>query len=138
MQLLETLGAVVDRHIEPVPHCARCDHLIGKHERRAAKCNAKGCWCLSYLWSKHTPKGGIPDLGGYFPKLRARGIVGNYFTYPVHFRIEVKRPGGRKRPKQIETIERDRANGVCAFFADSVEAMVKAFEEFGVHLGVKT
>jgi len=137
VQLLTTLGAVVVRHVEPVPHCARCDHLIGKHERRFGRCRGKGCWCTLYLWSRHTAKAGIADISGYFPRLKAVGPVGNRFTYPVHFFIEVKRPGGRHRDAQTAYIEQAKIDGCCAMFADSIESMIQQFESFGVYLGVK-
>lgn len=72
-------------------------------------------------WGRTVSTPGIPDLHGRFPG-------------PTQFWIEVKRPGGKRRPAQIEWIEDAKRDGVIAFFADSVEAMVEGFSEYGIHI----
>lgn len=80
-------------------------------------------------WGKRTSTPGLPDIAGHFYRLPHAhpGLI-----LPIHFWIEVKKPGGRIRPAQFAWIEQARADGVIAFFADSVEAMVKGFAEFGI------
>lgn len=48
--------------------------------------------------------------------------------------IEVKRPGGIHRPAQVLWIEDAKACGVISFFADSVDAMVREFKNWGINL----
>jgi hypothetical protein len=92
------------------------------------------------------PKGkksepGIPDGFGWFVT-RARDRDGQHIEFnerldgrPTTFFIEFKRPfKAQIRPAQIRWIEQARRDGVVAFFADSVDAMVKGFKEFGIHL----
>ncbi len=55
---------------------------------------------------------GIPDLIGYFIKTDWSPNV------TVPFYIEVKRPGGARRPAQIRFIEDARSDGCVAFFAE--------------------
>lgn len=75
-------------------------------------------------WGKRTSTPGIPDLTGWFCGPHA----------PLHFWIEVKKPGGRHRPAQDMWIARARADGVIAFFAESVDQMVEGFKQFGIQL----
>jgi hypothetical protein len=82
-------------------------------------------------WGRKTSTPGMPDLYGYFYRLPMEhpGLV-----LPIHWWVEVKRPGGKRRPAQIAWIDERRRDGVIAFFADSVEAMVKGFAEYGIIL----
>ena len=80
---------------------------------RVPKCYRCGCWLGS-------SERGTPDLSGYF----IQGMI--------PFWIEMKRPKGAKRAAQIERIALIRNDGGIAFFADSVEAMVQGFAEFGI------
>lgn len=82
------------------------------------------------------PKGrksepGIPDSFGWWPGQKPNELM---WKAPTHFFIEFKRPGGEHRPAQVRWIEEARADGVVAFFADSVEAMVQGFGEFGIRI----
>lgn len=83
---------------------------------RVPKCYRCGCWMGS-------SEAGTPDLSGFFHK---SGII--------PFWIEIKRPGGKLRPSQISRIGLIRDFGGIAFFADSVEAMVAGFKEFGIEI----
>jgi len=96
-------------------------------------------------WGKRTSTPGMPDLCGWFPKgtsVHFKNVVSltenpdRIIQLPaiLSFWIEVKRPGGKHRPSQEAWIEAARADGVVAFFADSVEAMVKGFSEFGIKI----
>lgn len=114
-QLLELNGARVHRIVERIP------------------------------WGKRTSTPGIPDIAGWFPRgarVRCLNVFplsdnpGRIITIPAicSFWIEVKRPGGKHRPAQTAWIEAARQDGVIAFFADSVEAMVAGFKEFGIEI----
>jgi hypothetical protein len=83
---------------------------------RVPKCYRCGCWLGS-------SERGTPDVSGYF---RSDPIV--------PFWIEFKRPKGKKRESQIERINGIREDGGIALFADSLEAMVRGFAEFGIKL----
>jgi hypothetical protein len=62
-------------------------------------------------WQGQFSVKGVPDIIGILPS----GVI---------LGIEVKRPGGKVRPDQVEFIERiNRSNGV-AFVASSVEEVV--------------
>lgn len=84
------------------------------------------------------PKGrksqpGVPDSFGWWPL--SHPLVSGYISsVPLHFFIEFKRPGGARRPAQERWIAEARADGVIAFFADSVDAMVAEFAVFGIHI----
>lgn len=84
-------------------------------------------------WGKKTSTPGIPDLFGWFPghspSLHKKDVIG---TPIIHFFIEVKKPGGKQRLSQVIWMQEARRDGVIAFFADSVESMVKGFAEFGI------
>jgi hypothetical protein len=80
---------------------------------------------------------GIPDLVGYVPfapiitfaqeiPLTISG------TRPLF--IEVKRPGGARRPAQIRFIEEASASGCLAFFAESWQDVVDYFSKAGIKL----
>jgi hypothetical protein len=82
-------------------------------------------------WGRKKSEPGLPDCLGWW-------ALEKHEWHELHdgrvFFIEFKKPGGKKRPAQIRWIEQARADGVIAFFADSVEAMVKGFAEFGIKL----
>lgn len=104
--------------------------------------------CRIRLWRINCPVGGkvrpnergIPDLIGYIPTELSNGglmFARNAADSPgwVHVRgalplfIEVKRPGGRRRPEQHGFIEEAKFQGCVAFFAESwddVERELKA------------
>lgn len=104
---LELRGARVFRAIERVPRCYRCGQWLGSSER------------------------GHTDLWGWLMRLPDEKDViraNNYFF------IEVKKPGGRRRPAQEDWIRDAKADGVIAFFAESVEDVIKEFEKHGIKL----
>lgn len=105
-QLLELKGAVVHRVVERIPW------------------GPKG----------RTSDPGIPDLFGWFPSSRQWPGFPATGGRPLHFFIEIKKPGGRQRIAQINWIEDARRQGVVAFFADSVDAMIRGFQWFGIDL----
>lgn len=71
---------------------------------------------------------GIPDLIGYLPKqYDAIGI-------PRAFYIEVKAPGGKQRPAQIDFIGDAKEAGFIAFFADCWADCLIHFADGGVNL----
>lgn len=73
--------------------------LVMRHIERVPKCYHCGQWL-------GTSEAGIPDL---------LCVVGGNMVF-----IEVKRPGGHRRPKQVECIARLTRAGIKAFFAESV------------------
>lgn len=58
---------------------------------------------------------GIPDLIGHMPGPRFSDAI----RLPLPVYIEVKVPGGRRRPEQVEFIANAKADGCVAFFAES-------------------
>lgn len=82
-------------------------------------------------WGRRTSTPGIPDLMCWWPDQSLKPIV---HKGPLHFFIEVKRPGGKLRPSQVTWITQAKADGVICFMADSVEAMVTGFREYGIEI----
>ena len=82
-------------------------------------------------WGKTTSTPGVPDLAGWFtkPTVAHPGLV-----FPLHFWIEIKKPGGKRRPAQIAWIEQAQKDGIIAFFADSINQMVEEFKLRGIVL----
>lgn len=107
---LEFNGARVFRVIERVPKCYRCGLWLGSSER------------------------GHADLEGWWPikTLNQRLDFGD--GKPIHFFIEVKKLGGKRRPAQEAWIRQAQEDGVIAFFADSVEETIKRFKDYGIVL----
>lgn len=79
-------------------------------------------------WGKKKSEPGIPDSFGWWPN----GIIS--LTGSVIFFIEFKKPGGARRPAQERWIAEARADGVIAFFADSVDSMAAGFAEYGIQI----
>lgn len=77
-------------------------------------------------WGRTTSEAGIPDLFGWWPA--QLGIN------PLHFFIEVKRPGKKLRKAQEKWISDALRAGVVALWADSVEMMVDGFSDFGIKI----
>lgn len=75
---------------------------------------------------------GVPDCFGWF--VITEGEPGHVTSSPLNFFIEFKRPGGAHRPAQERWIAEARQDGVIAFFADSVDAMVREFKHWGINL----
>ena len=81
---------------------------------------------------------GIPDLDCWFPK--GCPTLKDSIWWPIalaaaiHFKIEVKKPGGNRRPRQIEWIRAAQDDGVIAFFAESVEDVIREFKNRGINL----
>lgn len=91
------------------------------------------------IWRINCPVGGkvrpnvpgIPDLIGYVSAVN--GTTGiRQSTIPLY--IEVKRPGGARRPAQELFIAKAKADGCCAFFAESWSDCVKEFKAIGIEL----
>lgn len=97
---------------ERIPYCHKCHRKIGRKSQ-----------------------GGIPDRIGYFPPLTCE-FQGVKNAQAVHFRIELKRPGGKHRVMQDVDIQKAQSHGVIAFFADSREQMVQEFAVRGLVLKI--
>lgn len=85
-------------------------------------------------WGKTKSEGGIPDLFGWFPR-PTREHPG--LSFPLHFFIEVKKPGGRIRPKQVAFIDSAFRDGVIAFKAESWEECLKEFHRRQMRLTIE-
>lgn len=86
-------------------------------------------------WGRKTSEKGIPDLFGWWPEHRKPNVPDGFVEgLPIHFFIEVKRPGGKLRPAQSAWIALARADGVIAFKAESVEEMVLEFKKYGIEI----
>lgn len=72
---------------------------------------------------------GIPDLVGWIPY---KGNEAGRSAMPLY--IEVKRPGGARRPAQILFIEEAKRDGCVAFFAESWDDVVGNFAALGIAL----
>lgn len=82
---------------------------------------------------------GIPDIGGWISGSRHMRLVVHgpmlAADWAVPFYIEVKRMGAhKKRPAQIEFIERAKHDGCLAFFAQGWDDCVREFRSFGIEL----
>ncbi len=89
---------------------------------------------------------GIPDLIGWIPHRPMLIPLPEDIrdSIPPPFRvadvpgmalfIEVKRPGGKRRPAQERFIEDARAGGCCAFFAESWNDVVTELSKYGIPL----
>lgn len=97
---------------ERIPYCHQCHRKIGRKSQ-----------------------GGIPDRIGYFPP-KSITYLGTPNYKPVHFYIELKRPGGKHRIMQDLMMKKARADGVVAFFCESRDQMVANFLEAGIILKV--
>lgn len=75
-------------------------------------------------WGKTTSEAGIPDLFGWWPA--------SNMGHPVHFFLEVKKPGGKENPAQFVWLSEASMDGVTAFWVDSVEMMVEKFRIRGI------
>lgn len=84
-------------------------------------------------WGKRMSEPGIPDLFGWLGTSTGESN-GKTLIFNSFFFIEVKRPGGRRRPAQIAWIEAAQRDGVIAFFAESREQMVAEFAARGLVL----
>ena len=78
--------------------------------------------------SKRISTPGIPDLIGWLRIATTRGPL----TVPLF--VEVKRPGGVRRPAQIRFIGEAKSDGCAAFFAESWADVVGELKECGVTL----
>ncbi len=108
------------------------------------------------VWQINQPVGGkvkqnvagIPDLIGFIPKGTQRQVwnvpmQGHTFSntmagmsHSVPLFIEVKRPGGRRRPEQIAFIDEAKSGGCAAFFAESWMDVVRELSMFGLSLKI--
>ena len=78
---------------------------------------------------------GIPDLIGWAPPHQEKITNGIKTIRPVlPLFIEVKRPGGARRPAQESFIEEARSCGCAAFFAESWADVVRELGNFGIQL----
>lgn len=91
------------------------------------------------VWQINCPVGGkvkpnvsgIPDLMGWVSVYPPEGFDNKM---PIPLYIEVKRPGGARRPAQERFIDEARLGGCCAFFAESWADVVKNLSEVGIKL----
>src|SRR5512139_2740399 len=90
-------------------------------------------------WGRKTSTPGIPDLMGWFTGPRAvltgddgKPIDEPFSFYSRHFFIEVKRPGGPRRPAQVAWIEQAQRDGVIAFFAEGWPDVVTELGKYGI------
>lgn len=77
---------------------------------------------------------GIPDLVGWIPSTILDAEVMPRTTWSLPLFIEVKRPGGARRPAQIRFIEEAKAGGCAAFFAESWTDVMRELYSFGIKL----
>lgn len=78
---------------------------------------------------------GIPDLVGWIPRKLLLPLPDSGVSRAIPVYIEVKRPGGVRRPAQILFIEEARADGCVAFFAESwADVMREMNEQVGLKL----
>lgn len=77
---------------------------------------------------------GMPDLFGWFPRRFVSEGPNRILVRPIHFFIEAKRPKGVHRFSQTVWIDEAVNDGVVAFFADSLEAMIAGFKRFGIEI----
>lgn len=81
-------------------------------------------------WAPSTP--GIPDLIGWIRDVPEIEQMEPGVAIPLF--IEVKRPGGVRRPAQELFIQEARSGGCCAFFAESWEDVRREMATFGVDI----
>ena len=79
---------------------------------------------------------GIPDLTGWIPRIVEAYTVSGLKKWAIPLYIEVKRPGGARRPAQIRFIEDAKAGGCAAFFAECWLDVVRELYSFGIKLKV--
>lgn len=86
-------------------------------------------------WGKKTSTPGIPDLVGWWPN-KHEATRPEWYTVEAGrvFFIEVKKPGGQRRPAQIAWIEEAKRDGMIAFFAESWNDVVAEFARHGIKL----
>lgn len=77
---------------------------------------------------------GIPDLMGWIPSTILDAEVMPRTTYSKPLFIEVKRPGGVRRPAQVRFIDGAKSDGCVAFFAESWDDVVKNFRLCGLEI----
>ena len=88
-------------------------------------------------WGKRTSEAGIPDLFGWWPRGHYQSKLQEnlYGPGPLHFHIEVKKPGKKPTPVQMEWMKTAAVDGVVVLWADSVEMMVLEFRRsYGIVL----
>jgi hypothetical protein len=85
-------------------------------------------------WGRKTSTPGLPDLTGWFvlPTRQHPGLL-----FPLHFWIEVKRPGGKLRPSQERWIKDAQDDHVIAFKAASWLDCLSEFHYRGIYLKVE-
>lgn len=86
-------------------------------------------------WGRKTSTPGIPDLCVRFPINHPASWEST--LDPVQAWIEVKVPGGHRRPAQVAWIEQAQRDGVLATFAESWGDVVRYFEGHGIVLKIK-
>lgn len=77
---------------------------------------------------------GIPDLHGYIPQIIEAYTPTGKVKWAMPLYIEVKRPGGARRPAQIRFIEEAKEAGCVAFFAESWFDVMRELYPYGVKL----
>jgi len=89
----------------------------------------------------HPNENGITDLIGEIPRRpfavtcsRDACVSTTIEIPPTPLYIEVKRPGGARRPAQIRFIDEKKSAGCAAFFAESWADVVRELLYFGIRL----
>ncbi len=95
--------------------------------------NGRKFWRGRGLMGSGASEAGISDLIGWVKTCVHDELED--ISLPVF--IEVKRPGGRRRPAQEAFIAEAKADGCIAFFADCWEDVVKGFGEHGIDISRK-
>jgi hypothetical protein len=94
------------------------------------------------VWRINCPVGGkvrpnepgIPDLVGYIPSTLEYYAPDGKKNLAIPLYIEVKRPGGARRPAQERFIAEAKAAGCAAFFSESWLDVVRELYPFGLKL----
>jgi hypothetical protein len=97
-------------------------------------------------WGRTTSTPGIPDLFGWWSTKHhepthiqlakcGEDCIGlTTIDGCIPFFIEVKRPGGSRRPAQIAWIKEAQEDGVIAFFAEGWADVVREMAGYGIAL----
>lgn len=84
--------------------------------------------------SKRLSTPGIPDLVGWVSSSQSDGLT-CLDDHALPLFIEVKRPGGKRRPAQETFIQRAKSDGCIAFFAQGWEDVAANLGAHGVKVG---
>lgn len=102
--------------------CRTLLELYGARVFRAVERVPKCYRCGQWLGSSER---GTPDISGYFTRKPHAGVP---------FWIEMKRPKAAHRPAQEARIAMIQSDGMIAFFAHSLDSMIREFKDHGIDL----